>query len=139
MNEIHLPAALYEEMVRHVAAHLPEEACGLVGGLVEGPVARAVVFYPIENILHSAVAYEMDPLPQIRAMLDIEAAELELVAICHSHPSGPARPSATDLAQAYYPDSAYLILTPAAADRPAVRGFMLGDGETREIEVAVVF
>ena len=138
MNEIHLPAALYEEMARHVAAHLPEEACGLVGGLVHGPVARAVVFYPIENILHSAVAYEMDPLPQIRAMIDIEAAGLELVAIYHSHPSGPARPSSTDVEQAYYPDSAYLIISLADRQRPTVRGFMLSDGETREIDVGLV-
>ena len=138
MNEIHLPAALYEEMIRHVAAHLPEEACGLVGGLVDGPVARAVVFYPIENILHSAVAYEMDPLPQIRAMLDIEAAGLELVAIYHSHPSGPARPSSTDVEQAYYPDSAYLIISLADRQRPTVRGFMLGNGKAREIDVGLV-
>ena len=138
MNEIHLPAALYEEMIRHVAAHLPAEACGLVGGLVDGPVARAIVFYPIENIRHSAVAYEMDPLPQIRAMIDIEAAGLELVAICHSHPSGPARPSSTDVEQAYYPDSAYLIISLVDRQRPTVRGFMLSDGETREIDVGLV-
>jgi proteasome lid subunit RPN8/RPN11 len=138
MNEIHLPAALYEEMVHHLTTRLPEEACGLVGGLVDGLVAHAVRVYPIENILHSPVAYEMDPLPQIRAMLDLEAADLELVAIFHSHPSGPARPSSTDVEQAYYPDSAYLIISLADQQRPTVRGFMLGDGKAREIDVVLI-
>ncbi len=116
-----------------VAALYPEEACGLLGGRY----GRAVRLYPIENVLHSPVAYEMEPLQQIRAMVAIEDEGLELLAIYHSHPDGPARPSATDVAQAYYPESAQLIISLADPARPTLRAFTIVDGRVREIAVAV--
>lgn len=131
MNEIVLSAALIEEMIGHVVAHAPEEACGLVGGR-DG---RAVRLYPVENVRHSPVAYEMEPRQQVRAMLDMETAGEELLAIYHSHPHGPAWPSPTDRRQAYYPETAYIIISLADPERPAVRAFMLQDGRATEITV----
>lgn len=131
MNEIVLSAALIEEMIAHVVAHAPEEACGLVGGR-DG---RAVRLYPVENVRHSPVAYEMEPRQQVRAMLDMETAGEELLAIYHSHPHGPAWPSPTDRRQAYYPETAYIIISLADPERPAVRAFMLQDGRATEITV----
>jgi proteasome lid subunit RPN8/RPN11 len=83
---------------------------------------------------HSPVAYEMEPLQQIQAMLAIENDGLELLAIYHSHPDGPARPSPTDVALAYYPEQAQLIisLTGAAA---TVRAYRIADGLVEEIAV----
>lgn len=134
MNEIRLSPELYAEMIAYVTSHLPEEACGLVGG--EG--IHALRLYPVENMLHSPVAYEMEPLQQIRAMLAIENAGLELTAIIHSHPEGPARPSLTDVGQAYYPESAHIIISLADRERPVVRAFMIRDGVIDEIDVARV-
>lgn len=131
MNEIVLSDALTEEMITHVVAHAPEEACGLVGGRA----GRAIRLYPVENVLHSPVAYEMEPRQQVQAMLDMEAAGEELLAIYHSHPHGPAWPSPTDRRQAYYPDTAYIIISLADPEQPAVRAFMLQDGLATEIAV----
>lgn len=135
MDEIHLPAALYEEMIRHVAAHFPEEACGLLAGLFDGPTARVTQLLPIENMLHSPVAYEMEPLEQIRAMIAIESEGLELVSIFHSHPAGPARPSPSDVAQAYYPDAAYVIISLADRQRPLARAFLIRGEGVEEIRL----
>ncbi len=132
MVELQLAPGLMEEMIAHAAAHYPEEACGLLGG--DGSYAARL--YPVENLLHSPVAYEMEPLQQVRAMLDIEAAGLELVAIYHSHPGGPARPSITDVAQAYYPDSAQVIVSLADPARPDVRAYTIRDGAVRAIDLA---
>ena len=88
MNEIALSDALIEEMINHVAAYAPEEACGLVGG--RG--GRAARLYPIENIMHSSVAYEMAPRQQVRAMLDMEAAgECMVFELCAKRRLGAGR------------------------------------------------
>ncbi len=129
MPTLILPRALREEMLAHADGLWPEEACGLLAGR-DG---RAVRLYPVENSLHSPVAYEMEPVQQIKAMLAMEAEGLELIAIYHSHPDGPARPSATDIAAAYYPDAVQLILSLADRERPSLRAFTIIDGVVAEV------
>ena len=80
-----------------------------------GADGRAERVTPVENALHSPVAYAMQPQAQVEAMMAFERDGLELLAIFHSHPGGPAVPSQTDVRQAYYPDSLYLIFSPDAA------------------------
>lgn len=129
MTPLILPHALLNEMLSHVSGLWPEEACGLIGGR-DG---QAVRLYPVENVRHSPVAFEMEPLQQIKAMLAMEAEGLELIAIYHSHPNGPARPSATDVANAYYPDAVQLIISLADRARPSVRAFTIIDGAVTEV------
>lgn len=121
-------------MIAHVTSLYPEEACGLVGGQ-DGRAAR---LYPVENALHSPTAFEMEPLQQIRAMLALEGEGLELLAIYHSHPKGPARPSTSDVAQAYYPDTAQIIISLADPARPSLRAFLIADGHVTEITSASI-
>jgi proteasome lid subunit RPN8/RPN11 len=121
-------------MLAQLTALYPEEGCGLIAGR-DGQALR---LYPVENRLHSPVAYEMEPAQQVRAIVALEAEGLELLAIYHSHPDGPARPSATDMAHAYYPDQAYVIVSLADRRRPSLRAFMIQDGSVREITVAPV-
>lgn len=135
MNEVILSEALIEAMFDHLRSCLPEEACGLIGGIVADGRGRAVCLFPVENMLHSPVAYEMEPLQQIEAMLEIENAGLELMAIYHSHPAGPSRPSHSDIAQAYYPDAAAIIVSLAEPGHPAFSAFMIADGRVRVIPV----
>ncbi len=59
-------------------------------------------------------------------MIDFEDAGLELLAIYHSHPRGPATPSETDVARAFYPEAIYLICDFAGPDLPVLRGFRIG-------------
>jgi proteasome lid subunit RPN8/RPN11 len=125
-----IPGDLLRAMLDHVRAHYPEEACGLVAGR-DG---RATAVYPIDNIHRSPVLYEMDPLQQIRAMIDLEAAGDDLLAIFHSHPAGPARPSPTDVAQAHYPDALQVIISLADLAQPSVRAFTIVDGRVTEVE-----
>jgi proteasome lid subunit RPN8/RPN11 len=47
-----------------------------------------------------------------RLMREIRAAGEEFVGIYHSHPAGENRPSARDLELAYYPEVAYVIVSP---------------------------
>jgi [CysO sulfur-carrier protein]-S-L-cysteine hydrolase len=124
----------YRQLVTQALAAFPIEACGLLAGK-NGRVRR---LYPITNVLHSPSAYLMDARQQVEAMLQMEAHGWELLAIYHSHPHGPAEPSATDIAQAYYPDALYLILSLAEQARPLLRAFRIGDGQVEEKEWQLV-
>jgi proteasome lid subunit RPN8/RPN11 len=120
-------------IIAQLTRERPNEACGLLAG-VGGVVQRV---YPIDNILLSPVAYEMEPHAQVRAMTEIEAQGWEITAIYHSHPAGPPTPSPTDIAQAYYPDSLYLICAPDAHGQWRGRAFWIVDGAVAEVAVAI--
>jgi proteasome lid subunit RPN8/RPN11 len=92
-------------MLDHVLACLPEEACGILAGR-QGRVSQV---RPIENVARSRFRFRMEPQAQVDALLEIEGQDLELLAIYHSHPSGPPGPSAADLAEASYPEAAAVI------------------------------
>lgn len=131
---LHFSHAHIQQMVEHAEACLPEEACGLVGG-VDG-VARLVV--PVTNSLHSPVRFCMDPHEQLAAFLRFDDAGLELMAIYHSHPGGPEMPSFTDLTEWNYPGTHYLILSPDADDqRWQVNAFLMEGGEIKRVIITI--
>ncbi len=98
------PRPLYAEMVAHVFSNPTLEMCGLLSGR-EGVVDRV---WPVPNALRSPVAYRMDGPEFAEAMI---GCEFEPLGIFHSHPAGPPVPSPTDIAQAAYPDSIYVVIS----------------------------
>ncbi len=113
----------------------PEEGCGFLAGRDE----QVQALYPVENVLHSPVAFEMDPQQQIAALLAIEAAGQQLLAIYHSHPHGPKRPSATDVARAgNYPDALQVVVSFARRDRPHIGVFQVVAGVVSRSRLLVV-
>jgi proteasome lid subunit RPN8/RPN11 len=60
-----------------------------------------------------------------------------LLAIFHSHPAGPAGPSATDVRQAYYPESIYIILSPGGQGGWQARAFRIDEGQVEQAELIV--
>ncbi len=96
-----------------------------------------VAVYPGRNISQTPrVAYELDH-DTLARMIDFEDAGLALAAIYHSHPRGPETPSATDVAQAYYPEAVYLICSLADPARPVLRGFRIAAGRAREVRLDI--
>lgn len=128
-----MTAAQWQAIVEHLAQALPQEACGLLGG--RGGVVEEV--FLIENRLHSPVRYEMEPTAQVQAMVAIEDAGLEITAIFHSHPHGPAMPSPTDVAEAYYPEVLYLICAPNERNQWQGRAFYIQNGAISEVPVQI--
>lgn len=138
MDEIHLPVDLHEAMIRQANVGYPEEICGLLAGVVGGRVGHVACLYPVENMLHSPVTYEMEPSAQIRAMIAIESEGLELMAIYHSHPIGPAVPSRSDIAQALYPDAAQIIISLTDRTQPVARAYLIRGGQAMEIRLTAI-
>ena len=93
--------------------------------------------YPVKNILSSSVAYEMDPTQQVNAMLELEDQGWELLAIYHSHPFGPPTPSPSDIAQATYPEAAYVIVSLRDMRSPSIRAFKIKEATVFEIKLEV--
>jgi proteasome lid subunit RPN8/RPN11 len=102
---LNITAQQWEEMRLNVKQYAPEEACGLLAGLEN----QVKLVLPIENELHSPVRFRMAARDQLDAFERIDQSGLELLAIYHSHPNGPDRPSETDIAEAFYPEVVYLI------------------------------
>lgn len=133
-----LPLEIWQAMRDEVVRWAPEEACGLLAGPSLGQIERV---FPVTNRLHSPSRFEMEPREQIRAFLEIEAAGIELVAMYHSHPTGPANPSPTDLVEFAYPGVAYLIWAPEVPGTSPIwnaRCFLIDGEDFREISVQVM-
>jgi proteasome lid subunit RPN8/RPN11 len=128
-----LAPGVLEQAITHAKANYPLEACGLLVG--PGTATR---FIPVENILASPSAYEMDPGKLIGTFRDLRNTGEELQAIYHSHPHGPARPSKSDIERAYYPEAAHLIISLADLEHPQAAAFRIVDGEVLEIEVHAI-
>ena len=87
------------DQLRHEAEKAaPNECCGLLLGR-EGVIAAA---RPVRNV-HRAprTHFEIDPQALIDAHRAARQGGPEVIGYYHSHPHGPARPSATDRAMAH--------------------------------------
>jgi proteasome lid subunit RPN8/RPN11 len=116
--------AVLEDVVAHARGALPGEACGLLLGgdraIVESVRATNIAEDPTRR-------FEIDPRDHIAARRDARSRGLAVLGFYHSHPRSSAEPSATDLAEANYPDHLYLIVSLAAA-APDLRLFRLESG-----------
>lgn len=131
--KIKIHSAHFQSMIDHVQQQAPLEACGILAGK-DGMSTHVI---PVTNMLGSPVAYRMEPKEQLQAMLLLEDNGWDLLGIFHSHPQGPASPSDTDIHQASYPDSVYLILFPT--DKEWIcRGFSIDENGVNEVQIEVV-
>jgi proteasome lid subunit RPN8/RPN11 len=120
-------------MVRQAVKERPVEACGILAGRA-GVVEDAIA---MTNVDHSSEHFMMDPKEQFRVVKELRAKELAVVAVYHSHPASPARPSAEDIRLALTPDISYVIVSLAETE-PVVRSFRIADGMVEQEELALV-
>ena len=117
----------YEEIIAYAKAGLPNEACGLLGGTVEGKDRRIEKVYYLTNIDASREHFSMDPKEQFEAVKDMRTNGLSLIGNFHSHPESPSRPSEEDKRLAYDSSVRYLILSLMDMDAPVLNGFEIID------------
>jgi len=130
---IALMRAHYEQMLADCQKRVPIEACGLVAGAN----GKSTAVFALENVLNSPVRYRIDPAEQLQVFNGIDESGWELLAIYHSHPAGPPYPSPTDIAEAGYPDTAYLIWTIQGGGW-SCRAFMIWDDRVSEVELKIL-
>ena len=110
-------------MVAHARDSAPNECCGLLIGVG----AQIESAHRSRNIDPSPARFLIDPRDHFGAIRAARAGGREVVGVYHSHPSTPARPSASDLAEASDAEYAYVIVS-LASDPPEVRLFRLEAG-----------
>ena len=107
-----------EAIVAAAEASYPNEACGLLVGRWSAPghcrLRRAV---PSANLAPDpSVAFEIDPALRLDLQRRLRGGGQRVVGLYHSHPDGPTRPSARDLARAWEPGLLWLILSVPAGE-----------------------
>ena len=110
-TELVVPAEIRDWILERAREGAPEEICGVFGGDFD-PEGRSRVRsqYPATNVAETPrTQYRIDPEEQLELFERLESRGEEIVGFYHSHPRGPPRPSATDRAQATWPDRSYLI------------------------------
>ena len=98
----------YEKMLAHCKEGLPNEACGLIGGVVEGEKQYVKKVYLLTNMDESNEHFSMDPKEQLAAVKDMRKNGYVPLGNFHSHPESPSRPSEEDKRLAYDSKANYL-------------------------------
>ena len=124
----------YDEIVKHCVAGLPNEACGLIAGTIDGDVKQIEKIYLLTNIDKSREHFSMDPKEQLEAVKDMRANGYVLLGNFHSHPESPSRPSEEDKRLAYDSKVNYLILSLMEQDNPVLKAFNIDEEKNVTVE-----
>jgi proteasome lid subunit RPN8/RPN11 len=130
---LELGRSLYDEMIGHARAELPNEACGILAG----ENGSAIRFFPAINAEHSPTRYVVDAQDQLRILNELYSSGWDVLGIFHSHTHTAAYPSSTDVSlAANWPDAYYLIVS-LQFDEPQLRAFRVLQGKVDEEEISV--
>ena len=125
-----IPKTIIDAIIAHARRDFPLEACGILGG-----AAREVSeHYPMANTDQSNEHFTLEPKEQFAVIKDLRAKGKEMVAIYHSHPETPARPSEEDIRLALTPGVSYLIVSLAGA-APEVKSYRIEGGVVTAEEI----
>jgi proteasome lid subunit RPN8/RPN11 len=123
---------IVDNIVLHAGRELPIEACGYLAG--KGGTVTA--HYEMTNADASVEHFSFNVQEQFAVLTDVRSKKMEILAVYHSHPATPARPSGEDIALAHDPGVSYVIIS-LAGSREDIRSFRIVDGIV-EHEVIVV-
>ena len=132
---IQLTKADFEKMLAHAEKELPDEACGLIAGEVQGTDKIIKKVYLLTNIDHSNEHFSLDPKEQLATVKDMRANGLVPLGNWHSHPESPSRPSEEDKRLAYDSKASYMILSLMDREHPVLNSFHI-EGTDAEKESA---
>src|SRR6266702_1154661 len=121
---IRIPQTIHGDMISHDKEGFPLEVWGILGGTGE----TVSLMYRMTNTDASNEHFMIDPKEQFAAVKNLRAKGLAILAIYHSHPETPARPSEEDIKLALTPDVSYLIISLADADNPVINSFKIDSG-----------
>lgn len=115
----------YQKILEHAKKELPNEACGLIAGVVENEIKVVKEVYLLTNIDASNEHFSMDPREQLAAIKDMRAKGYRQFGNWHSHPESPSRPSEEDKRLAHDSNADYLILSLEDRENPVLNAFLI--------------
>lgn len=133
--EVKLPRKLVQHLLHTAQATPTLEVCGLISGVNHIPTHC----YPISNAAdHPQTQFLLDAKQQIAALTHMREQGETLFAIYHSHPTGPATPSKTDVQLTAYPEALHLIISLNTKGVLEMRCFKIVNTLTQEIPLLLV-
>ena len=112
MDAIQLRDAVRAEIVAHAREEAPRECCGLLVG--RGSLIDECVRSP--NLDPNPNRHEIDARLHVATNRRLRATGRSVIGAYHSHPHSAAWPSESDVAEAYYSDFIWMIVSLAGAD-----------------------
>lgn len=134
---IKLTKSDFEKILAHAVKELPDEACGLIAGTVDGGDKKIKRVYLLTNIDHSNEHFSLDPKEQLDAIKDMRKNGFVPLGNWHSHPESPSRPSEEDKRLAFDSKASYMILSLMDRENPVLNSFKI-TGDTAEKEELVI-
>ena len=131
---VKIPEAIYQAVLAHAQSGFPLEVCGILGG--SGGSVQS--HFPMTNTDASNEHFMMEPKEQFAVVKDLRALGLKMLAIYHSHPETPARPSEEDIRLALTPGVSYLIVSLADPEHLDLKSFKIESGRVEPEEIVVV-
>lgn len=129
---VRITSVAHHALVEAASREAPAECCGVIGGR-DGSIIAVI---PVANVAaESESHFELDPAGLVVARSALRRAGLDVVGFYHSHPRTSPEPSSYDVANAWYPESVYVVI--GLEPRPAVRAFRIVDGRCCELELAI--
>ena len=123
-----------DAVLAHARREPDLECCGLLAG--RGGAISAVL--PAKNALASATAFEIAPAELFALFRHMRELGLDHLGIYHSHPAGGNAPSPRDIERAYYPDAAYVIVSPRLDSPRPARAFAIREHRVEELAIEAV-
>jgi proteasome lid subunit RPN8/RPN11 len=128
-----IPETIHQAVVDHAQSGFPLEVCGILGGSGGAVTSH----YPMTNTDASNEHFMMDPKEQFAVVKALRAAGEEMLAIYHSHPESPARPSQEDIRLALTPNVCHLIVSLMDRETPVTKAFKISDGVVAPVALTV--
>ena len=128
-----IPRVIVNKILGHAQRTAPEECVGLLSGT--GRDIRG--WHPLTNRLHETRRFLADPAEQLRLFRELREQGSQVVAIYHSHPSGPPEPSPADLEQSNHPDALYLIVSLDTDGCLEMNGYFIRDGVATPVPLTI--
>ena len=134
MRKITIKKDDVNRIIEHAKNGLPDEACGLIGGIDNEDGVREIrKVYLLTNTDHSREHFSIDPKEQLQAVKDMRSEGIKPLGNWHSHPESPSRSSDEDIRLAVDSEASYLILSLMDIDNPVLNSFHVENGvSTRE-------
>ena len=128
-----IPESILEAIYEQGAIELPNEACGYLAGK-NGLVTKR---YPMRNVDESPEHFTLDPKEQFQVIKQVRAEGLDVVAIYHTHPETPARPSEEDSRLAFDPRIQYVIASLIPGQKQ-IKSFLIQNGEVKPQTLEII-
>ncbi len=128
----------YLNIIAYANQGLPNEVCGLLGGVIDGDRKVIRKIYYLTNADASREHFSMEPKEQLEAIKDMRKHGFQMIGNFHSHPESPSRPSEEDKRLAYDSKIRYLILSLMDSHQPVLRAFAIEGGNVSTEEIQLI-